>query len=461
MPYGREVIENAAEASLDGALLTALATTHNGLYAQAGSGLALEKFFSHAFGNIFDAGVLMDPEYDLPADQHTGDPQTFHVCGEDTITVVIGWDRIDTTLLVEVTTPSCATITSGSPGVEESTGRTWTFMRIPLPQGGERDGVWSAMVFRPGGGEFPPPASQLRYFINVIPSGGPRLLRMPDDRPYYTGDSINPLVLLRYADGSWPVDARVQVTVSRPDAGAGNILSQERLRAPVTLEADTIPPRQATLMALESESGQPIVHYTEHTFDLSDDPANTNGTFEPGAVFGTFLEDQLAMEGSYMFHFRATYGQDCTATRELLWSLHVDVGVDPARTDVTTTIGDTRPDGSRDVTIVIIPRDKYGNNLGPGRLGELSVTGAAGSTVTGPVQDNGDGSYSVPVAWDPASGHEPGVVIGQPGRPAVVVQEPKHASPEDCRTWKILFWGALIVALILLLLIVLLLLLLV
>ena len=30
-------------------------------------GLSLEKFFSNAFGNIFEAGVLFDPEFDLPA----------------------------------------------------------------------------------------------------------------------------------------------------------------------------------------------------------------------------------------------------------------------------------------------------------------------------------------------------------------------------------------------------------
>ena len=436
------------EASLDGALLTALTAAHNGVYTRAGSGLALQKFFSHAFGNIFEAGILMDPEYDLPADQRTGDPHTFPVCGEETITVIVGWDRTDASLLLEVKTLSGATITSGSFGVEASTGRTWTFLRIPLPYDGERDGTWSARVFRPGGGEFPPPAPRLRYFINVIPSGGVRLRRVADDRRYYTGDSINSLVSLRYPDGSWPTNATVQVTVSRPNAGAGNILSQAKLRFPATLDGDTIPARQTTLIALEREAGQPIVGYTEDSFDLSGDSDDTNGTFESSAIFGKPLNDLLTMEGNYTFHVRATYGRGCTATRELFWSLHIDVGIDPTRTDVGTTVGGTRPDGRRDVAIVIIPRDKYGNKLGPGRSDGLNVSGTPG-TVTGPVQDNGDGSYTVPGVWESNSGHESGVIVSQPQRPPVVVQVPKSPVKEDCTKWKLLFWLMFILVVIL------------
>ena len=47
---------------------------------RAGNGLALEKFFSSAFGNIFESGVLMDPEFDLPADQSgNGNPSNGNV----------------------------------------------------------------------------------------------------------------------------------------------------------------------------------------------------------------------------------------------------------------------------------------------------------------------------------------------------------------------------------------------
>jgi hypothetical protein len=124
----------------------------------------------------------------------------------------------------------------------------------------------------------------------------------------------------------------------------------------------------------------------------------------------------------------------------------VEPGIDPSRTGVTVNIsGGTG-------TITVVPRDQYGNNLGPGRGDGLSITGAPGTTVDGPIRDNGDGSYTVPVTWDPFSGNSPGVVIGQPGRPPVVVNGPKATEKDHGNKWKILFWLMLLVALILLVL---------
>jgi hypothetical protein len=99
------------ESSLNGALLTSLASSHGGMYMRAGGGLTLEKFFSSAFGNIFEAGILMDPEFDLAANQSPGQAIPFRVCGEEAITAVAGWDRIDASLFLEVTTPG-----GGRPG---------------------------------------------------------------------------------------------------------------------------------------------------------------------------------------------------------------------------------------------------------------------------------------------------------------------------------------------------------
>jgi hypothetical protein len=425
-----DVIGYGTPASLDGTLLTALATNHKGASGQQGqyvladTNLKLQKFFALAFGNIFEAGLLMDPEFVLPGGQQTAAPVPFKVCEEETITVVVGWDNPEAQLLVEATTPLGATVTDGSPGVEASSAPTWTFLRIPLPHGGERDGTWKATVFRPGGGgEFPPPAPEVRYFINVVASGGTALRRMPDIVKYYTGDVINPLVGLQYLQGGLPPNAKLQVTVSRPDASVGNLLSQEKLGAPMVIGADTIPPRQSTLMAIEQRTGRPAVAYTQQTFDLFGDTAHTNAP-EPAGIFGNPLNDLLTVEGNYTFHFQASYGDKCKATRELLWSLHVDVGIDSARTDVATTVGGTCPAGGIGVTAVLVPRDRYGNKLGPGRLDGLSVTNVPGTTVTGPVKDNGDGSYVVNLCWDPASSAPPGVIVTQPERPPVGIPLP-------------------------------------
>jgi hypothetical protein len=437
-------------ANLDGALLSALAAAHGGTYVRADDNLQLEKFFAQAFGNIFEAGLLMDPEFVLPADQRSGPDVPFNVCEEETITAVVGWDNPAGTLVVQLTTPLGAAVTAASPGAESATGNTWTFLRVPLPQGGERDGTWKVRVFRPGGGgEFPPPAPQLRYFVNVVAGGGARLRRIADTTSYYTGDVINPLVMLQYDAGGTPYNAKVRVTVTRPAVSVGNVLTQSKLGPPSTVDADTIPARQATLMALEAASGNPVVTYNEQTFDLSDDAASTRGAFESAGLFGKPLQDLLTIEGNYTFRFQATYGIGCVSTRELLWSVHVDAGIDAANTVTTPNLSGAGPGGQQTGTITIVPRDVYGNNLGPGRANGFTVSGVPGTTVTGPVKDNGDGSYTVPVAWDPGSAQEPGVVVGQPGRPGTVVQTPKK---DRCKKWKWLFWLMLLVALFLLLL---------
>src|SRR5215468_6606290 len=110
------VIGFGTESNLNGALLDQLAQQHNGMYTRAGSALDLKKFFALAFGNIFEAGTLSDPDYFLPAAQNSMSIP-FLVCEDDTITVVLGWDRVDASLLVQLQTPGGNTISAGSLGV--------------------------------------------------------------------------------------------------------------------------------------------------------------------------------------------------------------------------------------------------------------------------------------------------------------------------------------------------------
>jgi hypothetical protein len=83
------------------------------------------------------------------------------------------------------------------------------------------------------------------------------------------------------------------------------------------------------LRALESASGKPVITYADQNFDLFDDSLHEDGAMEPDGIFGNPLTDLLKTEGQYTFRAVATYGDQCTATREALWSLHVDVGVSP------------------------------------------------------------------------------------------------------------------------------------
>jgi hypothetical protein len=415
-----------SESNLDGALLTSLTAAHGGLYTRAGSGLSLEKFFSSAFGNIFEAGVLFDPEFDLPADVSPGTPVPFSICDEEEITLVAGWDNADASLLLEVTTPGGNTISDGAAGVLSAFGRTWTFLRFKLPFAGERNGNWSVNVFRPGGGgEFPPPSPEVHYFINVIPTGGPKMSRLPDSGPLFTGDAYNPLVLVRYDDGSWPDGMDVSITVTRPDASVGTILGSAGLGGGGSIDADSLTPRQATMQAIETATGKPIVQYADTQFDLSDAATNNGGMFESAGTFGKALTDFLSVEGNYTFHAKASWGvAGCKGMRELLWTSRVEIGIDPDQTVVTTTpIGSGS--GGDCVLMTFTPKDKYGNLLGPGRLDAFTLVAQPGSAPSGPVADLGNGRYQVVVCSDPGSIAPPSVGISQPGRPVVVVRPPE------------------------------------
>ncbi|MCW3051812.1 MAG: von willebrand factor type, partial [Chthonomonadales bacterium] len=415
-----EIIGFGTEASLDGALLTTLAGSHGGLYHRAGDPLALRKFFALAFGNIFESGTLLDPNFTLPAGQRLSDPVSFNVCGEERLTVVAGWDVEGPELALRLTTPGGVLINASTPGVESSTGRTWTFLRIPLPHGGERDGAWTAEVVRGVGRDERAPLPALTYFVSIIATGGPRLTRFAPTQHAFTGETINPLVIMRYPTGGFPANAMVHLTVTKPTSSIGTILSQAKLGAAKKIDADTIPAPQATLLALEEASGLPIVNYVEESFELFDDARHNNGSLEKSGIFGNPLTNLLTVEGHYTFHARALYGTGCVSTRELVWTQQVSIKIDPTHTTSTTIVNSTDPDGIAQGTITLVPRDAYGNNLGPGRSDRFTPTGGPSTTVTGPVEDNGDGSYTIPLTWNPFVG-PPLIVLTQPDLPLIVI----------------------------------------
>ena len=393
---------------LDGALLTDLSNAHNGVYMRAGDGLALKKYFALAFGNIFTSGALLDPEAKLAATADAGAPIKFQVCGEDAITIVAGWDRPRSALAITVKTPGGATITTASPGVEHATGRTWAFLRIKLPRGAERNGTWTATVRRAGGSPL-----ALRYFVTVIAGGGAKLRRWPGPDKYFTGDAIEPFVQIAGRQGV-PEKAKVALTVTRPDAAIGNILTGAKLRPAATQRGDTLPARHATLQALEKSAGRPLVGTTTHRFDLVSETALPSRGKDRG-LFGIGVKNLLAVEGTYTFHAVATYGKACVGTRETQWSVHVDPGVDQAKSDVRASAATTRPDKKRALTFTIIPRDRFGNHIGPGRADIFRVTGAPGTTLSGALRDNGDGSYSQAAVID-AGVRKPEIVLSRPQR---------------------------------------------
>ncbi len=442
------VIGFGTEGQLDGPLLSRLARDHGGIYTRANEGLALKKFFVLCFGNIFQSGIASDPFFVFPAGSLAMPPMPLSICDEEQITVVLSWKNASQALRLSVATPSGNTLTQASPGVFSSSGATWMYFRLELPLNGEREGAWQVLVTRdsPGGELFEPPPAE-PYFVTVTAIGGPVMRPVAQTRRYYTGDVINPQVVLRYPDGLEAHHAHVTVEIESPDNGTGNVLTGAGLGEAIMVGGDQLDRRSSTLIGMEQAQGGTLIGTSTTTYPLYDD-GDRDGDYalEPNGIFGNVLTDKLRYEGNYTFHARATYGHDCIGMREAMWSTYVSVGIDPGRTTVQVVSTVDAGGGLKQVTIRVSPQDAYGNPLGPGRGDHFGVSGMSGSTPNVPVQDRGDGSYDVGVLWNPGVSPQPGVVIAQPDRPPVTITPPgtPAGGKAGCPIWVVALLAVLL-----------------
>jgi hypothetical protein len=422
------VIGFGSDGDIDAPLLNRLAHDHGGHFTRALDGLALRKFFGLSFGNIFENGALSDPEFILRANQKESEPHRFDVCGEERITIVLGWDQPSTPLQAHIRTPSGKLISERR--IRPVRGRSWAFWRIPLPYEGERDGTWQFTVDRvsTGGGDVAPAPTDVRYFFLVVCAGGPKLVPLVTSRRVYTGDPIDPLVALHYGNRTTPVGAQVELTITAPGVALGQLATEAGLHAPVT-SADAVDAFHATLQTIARRAGGVLpVPTSTIRVPLYDDGVHDDGGLEADGIFNNRLKDLTRAEGTYQFRAVATYGQDCRAAREAHWSVHVEPGIDPGRTDVTLVDVVDGPDG-RHGTLVIVPRDPYGNPIGPGRGGLFTVSPLPGVVIGGKVKDRGDGSYTIGVVWDGSVTPVPGVLVQQPDRDPVTLTPPAKTVP--------------------------------
>jgi hypothetical protein len=247
----------------------------------------------------------------------------------------------------------------------------------------------------------------------------------------YTGDRLDSLVGLHYRNGTSP-PAEVNLIIKTPTVALGQLVMNAGLLKPAP-SGDAVSGFYATLQSVARNAGGVLpVAPSTITVPLFDDGSHDDGAMEPDGIYNNRLKDLTRVEGTYEFRAVATFGEECTATREAFWSVHVEPAIDPERSDVKVVDVTDQSDG-RHGTLVITPRDPYGNPLGPGRGDHFTVSPIPGVQVTGNVKDLGDGSYGVNVVWDPSVTPTPGVLINQPDRnPAIVTPPDKGRPPKDC-----------------------------
>jgi Trypsin-like peptidase domain/von Willebrand factor type A domain len=438
-----EAIGFGSKGDLDSALLSRVARAHDGRYARASDGLDLKKYVTLAFANIFESGALLDSELELPAGQEQTEEQSFSVCTEEGITAVLGWENPSQTLTIDLRTPAGVVVTQATADVERDRGQAWHFVRVRLPLNDERAGTWHWRVRRVGGEESAPSDEGVRLFVAIIPLGGPRFKPVPSAVRVYTGDALMPQVALRHDNGTAP-HADVTLEIEAPHSAVGQLVTDAGLAEPIT-DDDPVSGFFATLQELGGSEPYRLPTRRD-VFELIDDGAHHDGAMERDGIYGNLITGLTRFEGTYRFHARARIEEPCPGERETQWALYVELGIDPRTTTVAVTETGPVLGGRRAATVVITPRDRYGNPLGPGRPEQLPISGAAGTT-TGTVIDNGDGSYSVSTTWDPHMTDGPVAIASQPERPPVVLSSGGGISFRRCPRW---LWALLLVLALLL-----------
>jgi hypothetical protein len=235
------------------------------------------------------------------------------------------------------------------------------------------------------------------WFVNVLGRGLSKLSPVRRKLAWRTGEeliaSVRILPSYNRAGGYDHVDARVEVEY--PTIGLGTLLAKERPRQPTQLRGEMLDARAAVLAKLN-------IPTKTATFPLFDD--GTNGDIYPGNGFWTGKLPGLGhVDGMYKFRFVLDLTADgCTTRREAVQSVFVDLGVDPKSSDVKVVDTTLLANGKLLSGIQIRPADRFGNVLGPGRLGTVSCGPADECNIDHEkLVDHSEGSYTINLVTAP------------------------------------------------------------
>ena len=363
------------------ALLSTLATDSGGTYYHADDALGTQKALAASFGELFKSGVSIDPFYSFAPGSGSTESLSFGITDERELTVVVGWESTGAIADIELVGPNgqvyLLSETEQFPeGTRATLSEVFAVLQVPLqalPDAGQ--GGWSVRAVRSEiDGQYPD--HEEPYFVTTIVDGG-ALLRLDMPSVLYTGDSIVSVASL-LDETMQPVDASLQVEMRR--------------------------------------AGDPAHLVTQI---LADDGESQDGAAGDG-LYAALTEEVATVPGIYSFLARAEYGNPTApSVRERIWSANVEVGIDPAMTDLQVVHHPAEGDGSaRQITVVITPQDRFGNLLGPGRADAFLLDIADNRAVDAmfsAVRDRLDGTYSFDVTWNAASGI-PDFLLLQPGR---------------------------------------------
>lgn len=189
----------------------------------------------------------------------------------------------------------------------------------------------------------------------------------------------------------------VKVKVERPAVGLGTFTSKARVRIPKSraiVEKDVLVSaveRKYRIMAQKKMK----VPFTKATVMLNDE--GKAGDEIPGDGKYTAIFKQTKYDGLYTFHFVASArqkGKVSVLNREKVFTVHVRPKIQPQRSSLSVVRREYRPvDKQTYVKLIVTPKDRFGNHVGPGHEDLLKLDVKQGKVVK--IVDKLDGSYEV------------------------------------------------------------------
>jgi streptogramin lyase len=379
--------------------LTDLAEATGGTYRITSDDLVFHKFFIEILAGALDWSVVLDPIGELTADETVTIPVTV-ASDEISATFTAYWEGVDNAIDLDLITPSGMVITPKTKNSRIRYGQhaRYAFYQLDYPLSetlaSEWAGEWKMRLS--GTGQIPN-AQNVRYSASAFAEGGAKLNVTFDRLSHLTGDKV--LVKARLSRGGKPLNGtKINVYCDVPTVGAGNILREGKVKRDELEEKreiyeDTIGLIDRKFQILAERAGEVILKRGKTSLELYDDGKHGDGKANDGLYANSFIDTKVP--GSYTCRFVASnipVGQKLTTTREWTKSFYIEANIAPKYSVIDIRALSKTKDGWR-YSVEIVPRDEFGNYLGPGYPVLALISYPKGKRKI-ELTDNIDGTYT-------------------------------------------------------------------
>lgn len=364
---------------IDAPRLSALADDTGGAFRIAADDPDFRKLYLEILAGAIDWSVSVDPVYKLAAGETITVPAP--VTHDETAALfAIYWQDMDQAVELVLITPSGQLIqpsdAGGSLRYGDDSRHAYFKIDLPWPEHAKKDwvGTWQ---MRLTGRQSIPSGKKVRVSASALVKGGVHLHVSFDKPVYRTGEAV--LATARLKRNHRPVaGARVVLYCDIPTAGAGNVLHNGQvdpnaLDPSAQINGDQVRLMDQKLRLLERRVGKSLLTRGTLQVPLLDDGTHDDGIAGDGIYANSFSNTRVP--GTFSCRFLATdiaTGRVLKTQREWTIAFHNEVAIDADHSDIDVRLVAQTADGYR-YKVKVVPRDRFGNYLGPGHPVTVSI----------------------------------------------------------------------------------------